>query len=122
MIDHMSVYVTDFARSKAFYAAALKPLGYALIMEFPDACGFGQNGKPDLWIMKSKTNAPSPTHFAIVAADRKSVDGFYAAAMQAGAKDNGGPGLRKEYHESYYGAFVHDPDQHNVEAVTHRPE
>ena len=124
MIDHVGLSVTDFERTKAFYLKALAPLGYALLMEFPDGggvAGFGQDGKPDFWI--DGAGKPSPKlHVAITARNRADVDAFYQAALAAGGKDNGKPGLRPHYHESYYGAFILDPDGHNIEAVSHAPE
>jgi len=118
MIDHFTLKVSDSSKSKAFYAAALKPLGYGVVMEFGDYCGFGVGGKPDFWIAKDADNV-RPMHFAFQARDRKVVDGFHAAALAAGARDNGPPGIRKDYHPSYYAAFVLDPDGHNVESVCH---
>jgi catechol 2,3-dioxygenase-like lactoylglutathione lyase family enzyme len=120
MLDHISLRVTNLARARKFYEAALKPLGYSAIMEFPGAVGLGFEGKPDLWITESAST--TPTHIAFVARSRKVVDEFHAAALAAGGKDNGPPGLRKEYHPNYYGAFVYDPDGHNIEAVIHKPE
>lgn len=128
MIDHTSVNVRDFGRSKAFYAKALAPIGYALIMEVPadinpggvDAAGFGQDGKPDFWIGAGDPGSPG-AHVAFQVASRSMVDAFYAAAIAAGGKDNGPPGPRPQYHASYYAAFVRDPDGHNIEAVCHRP-
>jgi len=119
MIDHLSLPVSDYAKSKAFYVAALQPLGYTLMMEFGDHGGLGANGKPDLWI--GKKDSVTTTHVAFSAKDRATVDAFYAAAMAAGAKDNGKPGTREMYHPNYYGAFVLDPDGHNIEAVCHDP-
>ena len=119
MIDHVSLKVADYTRSKAFYVEALGPLGYELLMEFDGVCGFGVKGKPDFWI--SSGTPSGATHVAFAAADRGMVDGFHAAALAAGGKDNGQPGLRPHYHEHYYGAFVHDPDGNNVEAVCHTP-
>lgn len=119
MIDHVTVPVSDYAKSKAFYLAALKPLDYEMIMEFGEHGGMGVQGKPDLWI--GKIDGCKPTHIAFRAKDRVSVDAFYKAAMAAGGKDNGAPGLRPHYHQNYYGAFVFDPDGHNVEAVCHEP-
>ncbi len=121
MIDHFTLKVSDVQKAKAFYAAALKPLGYAVIMEFAGGAGLGAEGKPDLWLAQDPKNV-RPMHFAFSARDRGTVDAFYAAALRAGAKDNGKPGIRKDYHPSYYGAFVLDADGHNVEAVCHRPE
>jgi catechol 2,3-dioxygenase-like lactoylglutathione lyase family enzyme len=124
MIDHIGLSVVDYERSKAFYRAALAPLGYALIMEITEAgphAGFGAGGKPDFWITKGKATTP-PVHVAFGARDRASVRAFYDAARAAGATDNGPPGPRPEYHPDYYGAFVLDPDGHNIEAVCHHPE
>jgi len=121
MIDHVGLEVGDYERSKAFYSAALRPLGYELVME-PDANvgGFGAKGKPDFWIVGG---APSgTTHVAFETADRATVDAFHAAALAAGGRDNGSPGLRPHYHEHYYAAYAHDPDRNNVEAVSHSPE
>jgi len=128
MLDHIGFPVSDYARSKAFYAKALAPLGYALVMEigaedteskFP-AAGFGAAGKPDFWI-GGEGGLRGILHVAIVAKDRAAVDGFHRAALAAGARDNGPPGLRPHYHADYYAAFVLDPDGHNVEAVCHAP-
>jgi catechol 2,3-dioxygenase-like lactoylglutathione lyase family enzyme len=120
MLDHIGIGVRDPQASKSFYAAALEPLGITLLMDFGEAVGFGSNNKPYFWIGKSDESGK--THVAFVTADRKTVDAFYAAAIAAGGKDNGAPGIRAQYHPSYYGAFVLDPDGHNVEAVCHRPE
>jgi catechol 2,3-dioxygenase-like lactoylglutathione lyase family enzyme len=127
MIDHFGFPVSDYRRSKMFYEKALAPLGYALVMEvqqetekgFP-AAGFGADGKPDFWI-GGEGGLNRPMHVAILAKDRATVDAFYRAALDAGAKDNGAPGLRPHYHANYYGAFVLDPDGHNIEAVCHAP-
>ena len=127
IIDHIGINVTDSARSKAFYTQALAPLGISLVMEFGAACGFGRNGKPELWIgsggMTFQTPAQlqviTPVHVCLIAKDRAEVDAFYAAALAAGGRDNGPPGLRAIYHPNYYGAFVLDPDGHNIEAVVH---
>jgi catechol 2,3-dioxygenase-like lactoylglutathione lyase family enzyme len=126
-LDHVCINVTDFERSKAFYTAALAPLGIGLIMEFGKAAGFGRNGKPELWIGQGQTSYQSPeqvevitpVHVCVKANSRADVDAFHRAALEAGAKDFGGPGLRPQYHASYYGAFVLDPDGHNLEAVIH---
>jgi catechol 2,3-dioxygenase-like lactoylglutathione lyase family enzyme len=126
MIDHIGFPVSDYARSKTFYGKALAPLGYVLIMEVQQtendalAAGFGADGKPDFWI-GGEGGLDKPLHVAIVAKDRTAVDAFYKAALAAGGKDNGAPGLRPQYHPNYYGAFVLDPDGHNVEAVCHAP-
>jgi catechol 2,3-dioxygenase-like lactoylglutathione lyase family enzyme len=120
MIDHLGLNVTDLAKSRAFYTKALQPLGYSVKMEFPGALGFGARDKPDFWLGQGQSGAK--VHVAFLSPDRKTVDAFYAAAMAAGGKDNGKPGLRPQYHENYYGAFVFDPDGNNIEAVTHKPE
>ena len=129
MIDHIGFAVSDYAKSKRFYELALAPLGYTLIMEVggehteskSPAAGFGADGKPDFWI-GGEGGLDKPVHVAIVAKDRATVDAFHRAALAAGAKDNGAPGLRPHYHPNYYGAFVRDPDGHNIEAVCHKPE
>ena len=124
MIDHIGFPVSDYARSKAFYEKALAPLGYTIIMEFAEttsgspACGFGKAGKPDFWI-GGEGGLKGVLHVALAADDRATVDAFHRAALAAGGKDNGAPGLRPHYHPNYYGAFVLDPDGHNVEAVCH---
>jgi catechol 2,3-dioxygenase-like lactoylglutathione lyase family enzyme len=115
VLDHVGLTVSDYARAKDFYTAALKPLGITLMNEFgSDAAGFGRD-KPYFWIAPG--DASGPIHVAFGAATRADVDAFYAAAMAAGGKDNGAPGVRAQYHPDYYGAFVLDPDGHNVEAV-----
>lgn len=128
MIDHTGVSVSDFARSKAFYSKTLSAIGYALLMEFPasvtghaDVAGFGEPPKADFWVSQGVPNHPS-MHVAFRVSSRAQVDAFYQAAMAAGAGDNGAPGIRPHYHEHYYGAFVLDPDGHNIEAVCHSPE
>ena len=118
-IDHVTLDVSEYPRSKQFYEQALKPLGYELVMEFGEAGGFGEGGKPDFWV--SQRGEPTTAHIALVAADRAAVDQFHEAAMAAGATDNGAPGLRPHYHENYYGAYVIDPDGNNIEAVCHMP-
>ncbi len=127
MIDHMGMTVSDFDASKAFYDKALAPLGIGLVMEIPDnpdgikGCGFGKDGKPELWIQLAK-HLGDKVHLAFAAKTRADVDAFYEAAMAAGGRDNGAPGIRANYHPNYYGAFVLDPDGNNVEAVCHAPE
>jgi catechol 2,3-dioxygenase-like lactoylglutathione lyase family enzyme len=121
MIDHVTANVTDIERGKQFYERALAPLGYTLRMEFPGAAGFGAaDGMPDFWIGSSQERGA--THVAFSAPDRAAVDAFHEAALAAGGTDNGPPGLRPHYHETYYAAFVHDPDGNNIEAVSHRAE
>ncbi|MDR2335166.1 MAG: VOC family protein [Burkholderiaceae bacterium] len=127
MIDHTGVVVSDFTRSKTFYAEALGPLGYTLLAEFPasvtghvDVAGFGVAPRHDFWISNGTPNRPG-IHVAFLAQSRDQVDAFHAAALKAGGTDNGGPGLRPHYHPDYYAAFVLDPDGHNIEAVCHTP-
>ena len=118
MIDHVSLRVSDFGRSKKFFAAALAPLGYAVLMEFDGAAGLGA-GRPDFWL--GQGTAGGPTHVCFGAASRPQVDAFHKAALAAGGRDNGASGLRTHYHPTYYGAFVLDPDGNNIEAVCHLP-
>ena len=121
MLDHIGIEVSDYARSRAFYEAALAPLGLALLMEpVEGAGGFGSEGKPFFWIATHGT-PQTGIHVAFGAETREAVDAFHAAALEAGGDDNGAPGPRPIYHESYYGAYVLDPDGNNVEAVCHRP-
>ncbi len=117
MIDHLTLTVRDMDRSKPFYEAILAPLGYRVLMEFEGMCGFGDT-KPYFW-MKEGDPPTTPQHIAFVARRRADVDAFHAAAMQAGAMDNGAAGLRPDYHATYYAAFAIDPDGHNLEAVNH---
>ena len=127
MLDHVGIPVSDYQRAKAFYLVALAPLGYDLLMEVSSKetggenhAGFGAKGRPQFWIGGGKP-IRGRVHFAFAAKDRDAVDAFYAAALKAGGKDNGAPGLRPHYHPNYYGAFVLDPDGHNIEAVCHAP-
>ena len=121
MIDHTGVNVGDFEASRSFYAAALAPLGYELLFEFHGSVtGFGEQGKPDFWIIQGEANTPR-IHVAFRADTREKVEAFYEAALGAGARDNGAPGSRPQYHPNYYGAFVLDSDGHNIEAVCHSP-
>jgi len=122
MLDHVSLGVSNFARSKAFYEQALKPLGITALMgDGRTFNGFGDT-RPFFWIGQAEEAASERVHVAFTAESRAAVDAFYAAALAAGGLDNGPPGLRPQYHPSYYGAFVRDPDGHNVEAVCHAPE
>jgi len=118
MIDHVSLSVSDFAASRAFYEPALATLGIGIVMEFSQAAGFGVGGKPSFWIAQ-RDAVGTGAHVAFDCDDRATVDAFHAAALAAGGRDNGGPGLREHYHPTYYGAFVLDPDGNNVEAVCH---
>jgi catechol 2,3-dioxygenase-like lactoylglutathione lyase family enzyme len=125
MIDHTGIAASDFPTSKKFFQAALAPLEYKIVMELTaeqtggfEGAGFGVPPKPDFWIGKGAAQQP-PIHIAFRAANRAQVDAFYTAALAAGGRDNGGPGLRSHYHPNYYGAFVLDPDGNNIEAVCH---
>ena len=120
MIDHVNIGVVDLAASRAFYERALAALGIVVLMQAPYGVGFGNDGKPFFWISDRPSSAP--LHVAFASPDRAHVDAFYRAALAAGGRDNGPPGLRPQYHPSYYGAFVLDPEGNNVEAVSHRPE
>lgn len=127
MLDHIGIAVSDMNRSRAFFEAALKPLGIGLVMEVTAEetgaeaqAGFGDEGKPYFWI-GTGAKAKGGTHVAFTAPTRAAVDAFYAAALAAGGRDNGAPGLRPHYHPNYYGGFVLDPDGNNVEAVCHSP-
>ena len=128
MFDHIGLRVADYEASKTFYTAALAPLGVTLVFEvLPEtsgghgpAAGFGMNGKPSFWFGPNEETT-GPVHLAIVAETRAAVDAFYEAALAAGAKDNGPPGLRPHYSPDFYGAFVIDPNGVNLEAVCRKP-
>jgi len=121
ILDHIGMSVSDYERSKAFFTAALAPLRIELVMEVEGWAGFGRGGRPQFWFGVGQ--APQkPMHIAFAAESREQVRRFYAAALEAGAKDNGPPGVREIYHPHYYGAFVIGPDGHNVEAVCHAPQ
>jgi catechol 2,3-dioxygenase-like lactoylglutathione lyase family enzyme len=127
MIDHTGVAVSDFAASKAFYDKAMAPLGASLLMTVPkeytggaNVVGYGRD-RAVFWVADSKKPRDSQ-HIAFTARSRAEVDAFHEAALAAGGRDNGAPGLRPHYHANYYGAFVFDPDGNNVEAVCHDPE
>ena len=120
MFDHVGIGVSHYEASKAFFLKALAPLGVSVVMEGPYGVGLGRQPKPSLWLHQA-TDKPAPLHLAFTADDRQQVDAFYQAALAAGGKDNGAPGLRPHYHPNYYGAFVIGPDGHNVEAVCHKP-
>ena len=127
MLDHITINVGDYERSKAFYLRALEPLGAKLLMEFGPIGGFGHGQKPTFWISGRRPSyfgeehraGAAPMHVCFAAKDRAEVDAFYAAAIAAGGKDFGAPGLRPIYHPKYYGAFVIDPDGNDVEACFH---
>jgi catechol 2,3-dioxygenase-like lactoylglutathione lyase family enzyme len=128
MIDHVGFSVSDIARSRAFYDSALEPIGLSMLMEAtPDqtesggtALGYGRDGIPFFWI-GDKERVGEGTHVAFAVESRAEVDAFHAAALAAGGRDNGAPGLRPNYGPDYYAAFVHDPDGANIEAVCHKP-
>jgi catechol 2,3-dioxygenase-like lactoylglutathione lyase family enzyme len=117
MIDHLTLDVSDYERSKAFYVAALAPLGFGLIADLGGACSFGPEGADDFWIAQGGPSGP--VHVAFAARDRESVHAFHEAALAAGGRDNGAPGERPHYHPGYYAAYVLDLDGNNVEAVFH---
>jgi catechol 2,3-dioxygenase-like lactoylglutathione lyase family enzyme len=119
VLDHVGIGVSNLERSRGFYEGALAPLDMSVVLAFPGAVGFGRHGKPWFWIEAGRP--VGPMHVAFTAPDRATVDAFHAAALEAGGRDNGPPGVRKNYHPNYYGAFVHDPDGYNVEAVCHAP-
>ena len=121
MLDHLKINVCDFDRSRAFYEQALEPLGYRVMLEpAPGVAGMGRD-RPDFWLARAAAGDATTAHIAFRAETRALVDAFHAAAVAAGGSDNGGPGPRPQYHAQYYGAFVHDPDGNNVEAVCHEP-
>ena len=128
IVDHMGLAVADFSGALRFYERALAPLGISVVMRVTkeesggyEGAGLGRGGKPSFWLSAEGTTTP-PLHIAFLAEDRAAVDAFYKAALAAGATDNGRPGIRAHYHPNYYGAFVRDPEGHNIEAVCHRPE
>lgn len=127
MIDHAGITVVDWPKAKAFYDAALAPLGATLLQMVPEEFtggakvgGYGRE-KPDFWLHEGKEPGPG-RHYAFAARSRAEVDAFHAAALAAGGRDNGQPGPRPHYHPHYYGAFVLDPDGNNIEAVCHHPQ
>ena len=127
MIDHSGLSVSDFDSATKFYDQALEPLGASQLYVVPkeytggtNVCGYGRD-RPTFWLHEDKAQNP-PLHFAFSAENRLQVEAFYKAALAAGGRDNGAPGVRTEYHEHYYGAFVLDPDGNNIEAVCHAPE
>ena len=123
MFDHIGLNVRDYERSRAFYEQALAPLGYEIVMDFPEwkACGFGTDEKPAFWISQREPFGTG-THVAFLCDDHATVHAVYDAATAAGGEDNGPPGPRPQYTPTYYAGFVHDPDGNNIEAVCHRPE
>jgi catechol 2,3-dioxygenase-like lactoylglutathione lyase family enzyme len=122
MFDHVIVDVVDLEASRAFYERALAPLGISVVMELDGRIAFGpENGRPQFWLVDRGTRGAAGVHIAVVASDRGAVDEFHHAAVAAGGRDNGPPGLRPQYHSNYYGGFVLDPDGNNIEAVNHGP-
>ncbi len=121
MFDHITFAVSDLAKSRAFYVAALAPLDISVIVDLPEWVAFGKSGRAQFWLGKH-VSPPTGVHLAFAASNRAEVRAFYSAALAAGGTDNGAPGLRPHYHPDYYGAFVLDPDGHNVEAVCRNPE
>ncbi|HXQ45356.1 MAG TPA: VOC family protein [Caulobacteraceae bacterium] len=124
MLDHIELAVADIARARAFYDRALAAIGVDVVMSVGSgaqiALGYGSEGRPYFWVVQGPP-LTGHLHVAFTAKDRATVDAFHAAAMAAGGRDNGPPGLRPQYHANYYGAFVFDPDGHNIEAVCHTP-
>jgi catechol 2,3-dioxygenase-like lactoylglutathione lyase family enzyme len=119
ILDHLTVATQDLARTREFYVKVLEPLGYVLKRDYGEIVGFGDERRPYLWMKQSDTPT-TPQHLAFVAKSRAHVDAFHQAALKAGAKDDGAPGLREHYHPNYYGAFVIDPiNGHPIEAVCH---
>ena len=123
MFDHVKFGVSDYAASKAFFLGALEPIGVAVVSEGPPTYGLelSSDGKVSLCIFQTEER-PAHLHLAFTAETRQQVEDFYRAAVGAGGKDNGPPGLRPHYHANYYAAFVSGPDGHNIEVVCHEPE
>jgi catechol 2,3-dioxygenase-like lactoylglutathione lyase family enzyme len=120
-IDHIGIHVTNLDAAKKFYGAALAPIGIGLIAESSHHAAFGMGPMPYL-IVRQSDRVAAPVHLAFLAEQRADVEAFHAAALAAGGRDNGAPGLRPDYHPHYYSAFVLDPDGHNIEVVKHEPE
>jgi catechol 2,3-dioxygenase-like lactoylglutathione lyase family enzyme len=116
MFDHVGLNVSDYERSRAFYERALAPLGYRVLVAFDKSVGFGEGDRAKFWV-NERPPVGTGTHVAFVASDRATVDAVYAAAIEAGGRDNGAPGVREHYSPTYYAAFVLDPDGNNIEAV-----
>ena len=118
MLDHVAIPVRNLETSKNWYEAALAPLGMSLLRADQNVASFGIGAMPYL-TLRACLQTPAPVHLAFSAAGRRQVDEFHAAAVGAGGRSNGEPGLRPDYHPNYYGAFVIDPDGHNIEVVRH---
>ncbi len=128
ILDHVGLQVSNYPRALRFYQLTLAPLGISVVMQMTveetggyAGAGFGREGKPSFWISAGEKTSPN-VHIAFVADDRGAVDRFFEAGLAAGGANNGAPGIRAHYHPNYYGAFVLDPDGHNIEAVCHREE
>lgn len=121
ILDHIGIGVSDLARSKEFYIRALEPLRIRVMLDLESWIGMGHKDHAEFWLSRVEA-VGAPVHVAFVARSRAEVRAFHDAALAAGGKDNGAPGLRPHYHADYYGAFVLDPDGHNIEAVCHTPE
>lgn len=121
MFDHVVFGVSDYAASKAFFLKALEPLGVAVVLEGPLGVELSAKDKSSLCLFQTEEK-PAHLHLAFAAENRRQVEAFYHAALEAGGKDNGAPGLRPRYHANYYAAFVIGPDGHNIEVVCHEPE
>ncbi|MEQ8515134.1 MAG: VOC family protein [Chromatocurvus sp.] len=117
MFDHVGLQVTDLARSAEFYTAALAPLGLVLGHRDEACAGFGPSGSPSLWLHACTAPVEGTVHVALQADDAAAVRAFHDAALRAGGRDHGAPGLRVEYAAGYFAAFVRDPDGNNIEAV-----
>ena len=122
MFDHVVFGASDYAASKAFFVKALEPLGVAVLMEGPLGVELGAKGGKDSLCIRRIEEKPAHLHLAFKAENRRQVEAFHRAALAAGGKDNGPPGLRPHYHANYYAAFVIGPDGHNVEVVCHEPD
>jgi catechol 2,3-dioxygenase-like lactoylglutathione lyase family enzyme len=127
VIDHIGISVSDFNKSKVFYTSSLASIGHSLLKEFPasvtghlDVAGFGERSHAEFWLTSGPSNIQA-IHVAFRVDTRAQVNAFYQAAIAAGGSCNGAPGRRPNYHQDYYGAFIHDPDGHNIEVVCHNP-
>jgi catechol 2,3-dioxygenase-like lactoylglutathione lyase family enzyme len=121
ILDHIGLAVRDFGRSSTFFRRALAPLGIETVLEGEGWAMLGKDGRPEFWFGVHGI-PPGPIHIAFSAETREQVRAFHRAALAAGGRDNGAPGIRAKYHPNYYGAFVFDPDGHNIEAVCHKAE